>query len=428
VNELLSRIGLVLLFILVAGVFVAFEIALVSLRDSQVQQLSHRGRRGKLLSDLVANPTRFLAAAQVGVTVTGFLSAALGAESLAPYLEPHLVSWGLSDAAAHTIAFLAVTFAVAYVSLVLGELVPKRLAIQRAESIAMVAALPVEVLARITRPIIALLTVSTNIVVRLFGVDPKAQRESMSGEELRDIVAAHEELSDEERELIDEVFEASDRELREVMVPRTDVVFLDGDMPIFKAAKFVSEQPHSRYPVTGDSSDDVIGFIHLRDVLAPGMAERSLRVSELVRDIARFPGTKYVIPTLSEMRRQQVHMAVVEDEYGGTAGIVTMEDLVEEVVGDIRDEYDVEEVEDARTIDGLTNLEDFAEDFGIHLPEGPYETVAGFIVASTGELPEVGQTVEVDGHVLRVESIEGRRVARVGIEHRISTDSDALPE
>ncbi len=350
-NELLPRIGLVLLFILIAGVFVAFEIALVSLRDSQVQQLSHRGRRGRLLADLVANPTRFLAAAQVGVTVTGF-----------------------------------------------------------------------------TRPVIALLTASTNVVVRLFGVDPKAQREAMSGEELRDIVAAHEELSDEERELIDEVFEASDRELREVMVPRTDVVFLDGDMPVFKAAKFVSEQPHSRYPVTGDSSDDVIGFIHLRDVLAPGMAERSLRVSELAREIARFPGTKYVIPTLSEMRRQQVHMAVVEDEYGGTAGIVTMEDLVEEVVGDIRDEYDVEEVTDARTVDGLTNLEDFAEDFGVQLPEGPYETVAGFIVAATGALPEVGQTVEVDGHVLRVESIDGRRVARVGIEHRISTDSEALPE
>ena len=427
-SEVIARIGLVLLFIAIAGVFVAFEIALVSLRESQVQQLSHRGKRGALLSKLVANPTRFLAAAQVGITVTGFLSAALGAESLAPYLQPTFMEWGLSDGAAHTIAFLIVTMSVAYVSLVLGELVPKRLAIQRAESIAMIAAWPVEMLARVTRPVIALLTVSTNIVVRIFGGDPSLHREAMTGEELRDIVASHEQLSDEERELIDEVFEAGNRELREVMVPRTDVVFIDGDTPIFKAAKFVSEQPHSRYPVTGESSDDVIGFVHIRDVLAPGMVERSLHVAELARDIARFPGTKYVIPTLSEMRRLQVHMAVVEDEYGGTAGIVTMEDLVEEVVGDIRDEYDEAEVVDARTVDGMTNLEDFGEEYGITLPEGPYETLAGYIVAALGQLPEVGLSVEVDGHRLYIDAVEGRRVARVRIEVGISTPPDALPE
>ncbi len=331
----------------------------------------------------------------------------------------------MSEGAAHTTAFLLVTLSVAYVSLVLGELVPKRLAIQRAESIAMLAAWPVEVLARITRPVIALLTVSTNVVVRLFGGDPSLHREAMTGEELRDIVATHEDLTEEERELIDEVFEAGNRELREVMVPRTEVVFIDGEMPIFKAAKFVADQPHSRYPVTGDSSDDVIGFVHVRDVLAPGMAERSLRVAELVRDIARFPGTKYVIPTLSEMRRLQVHMAVVEDEYGGTAGIVTMEDLVEEVVGDIRDEYDADEVIDARSVDGMTNLEDFAEDYGIRLPEGPYETVAGFMVASLGKLPEVGMSVAVDGHVLSIDSVDGRRVARVTIE---AMPIEAVPE
>lgn len=427
-SDIASRIGLVLLFILIAAVFVAFEIALVSLRESQVQQLSHRGRRGELLARLVANPTRFLAAAQVGITVTGFLSAALGAESLAPFVEPVLIGWGLPGGAAHTVAFLFVTFSVAYVSLVLGELVPKRMAIQRAESIAMIAAWPVEMLARITRPVIALLTVSTNLVVRVLGGDPTMHREAMSGEELRDIVATHEDLTDEERELIDEVFEAGNRELREVMVPRTDVVFIDGETPIFKAAKFVSEQPHSRYPVTGDSSDDVIGFVHVRDVLAPGMVERSLRVSELVRDIARFPGTKYVIPTLSEMRRLQVHMAVVEDEYGGTAGIVTMEDLVEEVVGDIRDEYDEAEVVDARSVDGMTNLEDFAEDYGIRLPEGPYETVAGYIVAALGQLPEVGRSVAVDGHQLIIESVDGRRVARIRIEHAIPSSHEALPE
>ena len=426
-GEIGSKIALVLLFIVIASVFVAFEIALVSLRDSQVQQLASRGRRGAVLAKLLEQPTRFLAAAQVGITVTSFVSAALGASEIAPIIEPKLVEMGLTDSAG-TVAFIGVTLVVAYVSLVIGELVPKRLAIQRAESIALIAAYPVEFLARVSRPIIALLTVSTNVIVRLFGVDPHAQREAISGEELRDIVAAHEELTEEERELIDEVFEAGNRELREVMVPRMDVVFLDGDMPAFKAVKFVTDQPHSRYPVIGDSMDDVIGFVHVRDLLAPDMAERSVRISELAREIARFPGTKYVIPALSEMRRHSMHMAIVEDEYGGTAGIVTMEDLVEEVVGDIRDEYDAAEPVDFRSVDGLTNLEDFATDYGVKLPEGPYETVAGFLVATIGQLPEVGMSVDVDGHRLFIDGVDARRVSRVRIEPLISGSPEALPE
>lgn len=422
-----SKIALVLLFIVIAAVFVAFEIALVSLRDSQVQQLATRGRRGAMLAKLLEQPTRFLAAAQVGITVTGFMSAALGASEIAPILEPKLAELGLSDSAG-TVAFVGVTLVVAYVSLVIGELVPKRLAIQRAEDIALIAAYPVEILARVSRPVIALLTVSTNLIVRLFGVDPHAQREAISGEELRDIVAAHEELTEEERELIDEVFEAGNRELREVMVPRTDVVFLDGDMPVFKAVKFVADQPHSRYPVIGESMDDVIGFVHVRDLLDPDMAERSVRISELARDIARFPGTKYVIPALSEMRRLSMHMAVVGDEYGGTAGIVTMEDLVEEVVGDIRDEYDAVDPVDFRSVDGLTNLEDFAVDYGVKLPEGPYETVAGYLVATLGRLPEVGMHVDVDGHRLFIDAVDGRRVSRVRIEPLAPETAEVLPE
>lgn len=427
-SDIGSQLLLVLLFILLGSIFVASEIALVSLRDSQVQQLSMRGRRGAMLAKVLENPTRFLAAVQVGITLTGFLSAALGASEIAPLIAPELVDLGLAEGTADTAAFLGVTFVVAYFSLVLGELVPKRLAIQQAESVALFAAYPIEFLARITRPAIALLSISTNLIVRLFGVDPKAQREAMSGEELRDIVATHEQLSAEERELIDEVFEAGNRELREVLVPRTEVVFIDGDMPAFKAVKFVVDQPHSRYPVIGDSMDDVIGFVHVRDLLDPDMAERSVRVSELARPVARFPGTKYVIPALSEMRRLSAHLAIVEDEYGGTAGIVTMEDLVEEVVGDIRDEYDEAEPIDVRSVDGLTNLEDFAVDYGVRLPEGPYETVGGFLVATLGQLPEVGMSVDVDDHRLFIDAVEGRRVARVRIEPLSPAASAVLPE
>jgi putative hemolysin len=412
-------LALVLLFIVISALFVTAEIALVSLRESQIQQMANRGRRGRVVANLMKDPNRFLAAAQVGITFTSFIGAGLGASEIAPLVAPMLVDRGLQPSTASTVAFLVTTLVVAYFSLVLGELTPKRLAIQKPEGLALTFAYPVEFIARVATPFIWLLSKSTNAVLRLFGVDPKGSRESMTGDELRDIVAAHEELTEEERTLIDEVFEAQDRELREVMQPRTEVDFLDGELPVRQAVKMINEMPHSRYPVIGESPDDVLGFVHIRDILNPEIAERSIRLSSLVREIPRFPGTKHVIPTLSEMRRAKVHFALVEDEYGGTAGIVTLEDLVEELVGDIRDEYDEESISaqgNELIVDGVTNLEDIAELTNVELPEGPYETIAGFIISEVGELPEIDQTVIVGGHRLTVLEVENRRATKVKIE------------
>jgi putative hemolysin len=181
------------------------------------------------------------------------------------------------------------------------------------------------------------------------------------------------------------------------------------------------DQPHSRYPVIRDSADDVIGFVHIRDILDPDLAERSIRVGDLARDIVSFPGTKVVLSTLTEMRRIRQHLAIVQDEYGGTAGIITMEDLVEELVGDIEDEYDVERPEDeqsafgVRTVDGLLNLEDFADESGVELPEGPYETVAGFLISRLGRVPLLGDTVIEGDHSFDVVELDGRRVSRVRV-------------
>ena len=425
-GDLWFRLGFILFFILLSALFVAAEIALVSLRDSQIQHLSSRGRRGRTLAALMAEPTRFLAAVQVGITLTSFVSAGLGAAEVAPLLAPQLVEWGLTQASAETVAFIAITVVIAYVSLVLGELVPKRIAIQRAESLALAFALPVEFIARAAKPFIWLLTVSTNLLLRAVGSDPDVGKEQISGEELRDIVAAHEDLTAEERELIDEVFEAQDRELREVMQPRTEVEFLDGDLAVRQAAKLIAELPHSRYPVIGNSPDDVLGFVHIRDIFAPDMSERSIRLSALARELPRYPGTKGVIPTLSEMRRTNAHMALVVDEYGGTAGIVTLEDLVEELIGDIRDEYDAAETHESseQVVDGTTNLEDIEADLGLELPDGPYETIAGFMMAAIGELPAVGQSVELDGFRLTVLSVEGRRATRIQVE-RLAASEEA---
>jgi putative hemolysin len=421
VNQIWINLLVVLFFVLLGGFFAAAELALVSLRESQIQRLAEGSRRGRRLASLTKDPNRFLAAVQVGVTLAGFVSAGFGASRIAPELAAPLVNLGMAEGLAQALAFIVVTVFIAYLSLVLGELVPKRIALQRVEKVAMFVATPIDFIAKLFRPFIIALSVSTNAIVRLLGIDPHAAKESISGEELRDLVATHEELSQEERNLIDDVFAAGDRELREVMLPRTEVDFLDMAIPVRQAARMIVDQPHSRYPVIRDSADDVVGFVHIRDILDPDLAEREIRVGELARPVTAFPSSKGILDTLTEMRRSRQHLALVQDEYGGTAGIVTMEDLVEEVIGDIKDEYDVDVVPGQPrvlgevSVDGLLNLDDFEEETGIELPEGPYETVAGFLVASLTRLPVVGDTVRQGEYEFRVLELDGRRISRVSV-------------
>ena len=425
-TETLANVGLVLLFVLIGGVFAAAEIALVSLRESQISQIAQRGRRGERVARLAHNPNRFLAAVQIGVTAAGFFSAAFGATTLADDVTPTLVGWGMSAEVAEPLALIVITLAIVYVSLVLGELVPKRLALQRAEGVATVVAPPLDRFASLMRPMIWLLSKSTDVVVRLLGGDPGAGRAAITEEELRDLLSGHEALSEEERRIVEEVFAAGERQLREVMRPRTEVDFLDAAMPVHEAIAIASELPHSRYPVVRGSSDDVVGFVHVRDLFAPDVAHGEVRVGEFARDIVALPGTKRILPALSEMRRAGGHIAVVVDEYGGTAGIVTLEDLVEELIGDIRDEYDAADEFPARAlggameVDGLLNIQDFAEQTGVDLPDGPYETVAGYVMAALGRLPGEGDSVVVDGHQLEVLSLDGRRAARLRLTPDVS--------
>ena len=412
---------LILVFVIFGGFFAAAEIALVSLRDGQIKSLATRGRRGETVARVAANPNRFLSAVQIGVTLMGFLSAAFGGATLASELSPVLQDLGPSEPVADVLALVLITIAISYVSIVLGELAAKRLALQRAEGTALLLAPSVDRVASAARPVIWLLSVSTDAVVRLLGGDPTAQREQMSDEELRELVSSHETLTAEERRIVEDVFQAGDRQIREVMIPRTEVDFIDASMPVFKATAFVSERPHSRYPVIRGSADDVIGFLHVRDLYAPSVNGRTVRVGQLARNLLMLPSTREVLPTLADMRREGVHLAIVVDEYGGTAGIVTLEDLVEELVGDIRDEYDTDEsvtqrlVDGEVVLDGLLNLDDFEEETGLRLPDGPYETVAGFITACLGRLPRVGDECRVDGHLLSVVEMDSRRIDRVRV-------------
>ncbi|MGI8697051.1 MAG: hemolysin family protein [Mycobacteriales bacterium] len=418
----LLSVGLVLLLVMVGGVFAGAEMALVSLRDTQLGALARSGPRGQRVAALASNPNRFLAAVQIGVTLCGFMSAAFGEATLAGRLRPVLEGWGVSGGLADVLAIIIITLIVSYFALVLGELAPKRLALQRAERIALVVARPVDRVARLARPAIWLLSRSTNLVVRLLGGDPRTRREAMTEEELRNMVAAHESLSDNERELIDDVFAAANRTVSEVMIPRTEVDFLDGSMTVSRAARIASESPHSRFPVVGQGQDDVIGFAHIRDLMGRSHpAGRATTVADLTREIKALPGTKKVLGALSEMRNEGHHLAVVVDEYGGTDGIVTLEDLIEEVIGDIHDEYDADTADPQllasgeTEVDGLLNLDDFAEATGLTLPPGPYETAAGFVMNALGRLPDIGDAVAVGEREVSVGELDGRRIARVRV-------------
>ncbi|MGD9528384.1 MAG: hemolysin family protein [Pseudonocardia sp.] len=427
-DGVLLNLGLVLLFVLIGGFFSASELAVVSLREAQAERLATTGRRGERVAALRRDSTTFLAAVQIGVTVAGFFSAAYGGSTLTEPLAGVLTGWGVPVGIAATVAFITVTAFVSYLSLVLGELVPKRLALQKAEAVALAVAPVLDRVARLSRPLIWLLSQSTNLVVRALGLDPKGRGDEVSEEELRDLVAGHGDLDAEERRVLGDVFGAADRQLAAVLIPRTEVEFLDADMLLAEAARHTVSRPHSRYPVTGETVDDVVGVVHVRDLLTAaleraGMVEGNGTHPETVGDVARpasmLPGSLPVLSALSQMRAERVHLAVVVDEYGGTAGIVTMEDVLEEIVGEIEDEYDPDESRrDATELDGLLNRDDVEERTGLRLPDGPFETLAGFVQAALGRVPAVGDAIDALDNRFTVTEMDGRRVARIRVAPR----------
>jgi putative hemolysin len=420
VNGVGWDILLVLAVVLIGGFFAAAEMALVSLREGQLRALSRRGRRGQRVARLASDPNRFLSAVQIGVTLATLMSGAFGAALLAGKLKDRLVH-SIPAGLASAVSLIIVTLVISFFTLVFGELAPKRIALQRAERISLVVAPLLDRIATLARPVVWLLSRSTNLVVRLLGGDPAMARGMMTDEELRDLVTGNQALSADERNIVSEVFDAGKRQIREVLVPRTEVEFLPAAMTLRDAAATAAGAPYSRFPVYQESNDDVIGFVHARDLLDVGAGLQERRVGEICRPVKQLPNSKTVLSALSEMRRDRAHLAIVVDEYGGTAGIVTLEDLVEELIGDIQDEYDTDEGRPRQLIggelevDGLLNLDEFAEQTGIELPEGPYETVAGYLLAALGHLPGDGESAQVAGRKLTVTEMDGRRISRVRV-------------
>ena len=420
VGSLALDLFVVFFFIALGAIFVAAEIALISLREGQAKAMAERGRRGRKVAELAGHPNRFLAAVQVGVTLSGFLSAAFGADQLGDYLIPVLEGAGLSEGVSSGLSLVILTLVIAYFSLVLGELVPKRLALHKTESIALAVATPVAIISKVFKPLIWLLAHSSDLILRGLGIDPKASREEISEEELVDLVTGHKALSEEERDIVEEVFNASERLVHEIMVPRTEVDFLDASLTFAQATEIATQKAHSRFPVVRGNSDEVIGFIHVRDLL--DTKRKNTTLLDLIRPIMYLPGTKGVLPALSEMRAQRQQIAIVLDEYGGTDGIVTLEDLVETLIGDIHDEYDAHETEvtspntNEFQIEGLISLEDLHEKTGVEIPEGPYETLSGYVMHELGRIPVVNDEISIPGARIKVLSMEGKRVGTLQLK------------
>jgi len=410
-------IVVMVILITIGALFSGTEFAVASLRESQIDGMIEQGGRAAKAAKIARDPNRFLAAVQIGITLCDFLSAAFGASVIAPALAPYLVRIGVPDYFANALAFILLTLLIVYVSLVFGELVPKRIAQQKATAFATLMAPAIGTLATILRPVIWLLSKSTNGVVRLMGGDPGARTEDIDDEELRSIIEGQGSMHDDERRILADVLDAGNRTLAEAMTPRGNVAFLPASMTLSDAAKLVREKPYSRYPVIGRNFDDILGFVHVRDVLQPpvGADPEMLRVHAVKRAIPLVPSTARALATMSLLRSSGTHLAVVVDEYGGTDGIVTLEDLVEEFVGDIRDEYDMPaQIYATGTFDAGLTLEEFARHTEIEIPEGPYETIAGYVLAALGRLAETGDVIDLpDGAKLTVAEVEGRKINTV---------------
>jgi putative hemolysin len=424
------------------GFFVAAEIALVSIRRSRVEQLVEEKRPGaRRVQRLLADPGRFLAVSQLGLTVIGFLASAFAAVSLSQGFARVLEGAGMAASTADGLALLIVTILLALFTIVFAELVPKTLALAHPERFALTLAAPLDVLGRVLAPLVALLTGITRGVMRLLGVDVSTEAQ-ITAEELRLIVERGGEqgvLEAEEEQMINAVIELGGRRVHEVMVPRIAIVGLRASATFDEAIDTIIAEGHSRVPVYETSVDEVVGILYAKDLLpflkSDAAARSSLRT--MLRTPVFVPESMSIDDLLHEFQRRKVHIAIVLDEYGGTAGLVTIEDLLEEIVGEIQDEYDEEEplVEmldtDRVRVDGRASIDDLLDLWDLKLTledEDEYDTVGGFVYHRIGGVPVPGDEILLDGLRLTVETTDGRRVGKVMVVRERSVDDESDPD
>lgn len=415
-QEVIPQLALVAGLVLLNGALAGSEIALISLRDSQVRAMHRRGGAGEIVARLTSDPNRFLATIQIGITLAGFLASATAAVTLA---EPLIPLFGFAGDAADTVAIVTVTLILSFLTLVLGELAPKRLALQRAEAWSLVVARPLRWLEIASRPAVWLLSLATDLVVRILGGEPGVSRDAVDLEEVKDIVMSNRSLSEPHQEVLVGAVEVAERSLREVLVPRPDVVSLPAHLPVETGVETMLETGHSRAPVIeGDDLDHAIGVAHLRDLVA---AAPGTTIGRVAGPAEAMPESVPVLRALRRLQEARQQMALVIDEFGGVAGIITIEDLLEEVVGEIYDETDrdirsVQRDAEGVVVTGRFPVHDLV-DLGIHVPTGDYTTVSGFVQDRLGAIPErEGESFEFGGWRVTVLGMRGRAIDRARFE------------
>ncbi len=432
VGSLLFKIGMLFVLILINAFFAMSEIAIISLNDNVIEKLAEEGdKKAKQIRRLTENPSNFLSTIQIGVTLAGFLTSASASTTFAELLTDMIIAAvpSLPEGVVNGVSVVVITVIMSYFSLVLGELAPKRMGMQKPEKIAYKVVPVLLVVKKVCKPFVKILSFSTNAIVRLFGFDPNADEESVTEEEIRMMVDVGEEkgvIENLQKEMINNIFEFDDIDVRDIMTHRTDMIAVEDVDTLEDVVSLSIENGYSRIPVYHEDQDNIIGIIYIKDLLrfvSEGLPE-NVSPADIMRQAYYVPSTKNCGDLFEEMTEKRIQLAVVVDEYGGTAGIVTMEDLVEAIMGNIRDEYDdeeeeiVEESENLFTVDGTAFTEEVNELVGGIIPEGDYDTLGGFIISRLGFLPQDGDMNEVifDNVKFTILNVEERRIGKVRVE------------
>lgn len=424
-------IFLIFFFIFINGFFAASEIAVVTMRRSRVKKLIEEGvKNAESLNKLREHPDKFLATIQIGVTTAGALASAIGGAAAVETISPILKSVPVSfiSASSDAIAIAIVVLIITYFALVFGELIPKSLALASPEKVSLTVAPAIEKFSKMAVVFVYILTLSTNILLKPFGKKTFTRREYISEEELKLLLEEGRRqgiFEPEEKELIHGVFEFTDTSVKEVMVPTLKMVTIQVNMPFEEIIEIISEEKFSRYPVVGKDVNDIRGIVYAKEFLnmLTKTGKETIEIRKAMKPPFFIPETMKISILLREMQKKRVHMAVVIDEYGAVTGLVTLEDLIEEIVGEIRDEYDTEtpvlQLPDGTLIiDASISIRDLREDFDINIPESPeYETLGGFIAASLQRIPKGGDVIEIEKMRLRVIEMVGQRISKVKMEH-----------
>lgn len=422
------QLVVLIILILINAFFAASEIAFISLNDAKIEMMAKDGNKKAIaMAKMLKKPSRFLATIQIGITFGGFLSSALASDTFANKLAPvlHQLGPALSIQTWNGIAMILITIILSYFTLIFGELVPKRIAMRKYETIAFASIGVIRFISFLTGPFVSFLEFSTNLVSKLFGVTG-GEEETVTEEEIRMMVSVGEEkgtIEFNEKEMINNVFEFNDRTVSEIMTPRNEIFALDSNLAMSEAISEIAEDyKYSRIPVYKENMDQIIGILYVKDMLLE-QKNKNTKIKNLVKDAYFVPETKNVNELFSEMRKNKKQIAIIIDEYGGTAGLVTMEDILEEIVGDIYDEFDEFENEyekiDENTfiLDGTVPIYECKKILGIEIPEGDYETISGYLIEVLGRIPEEKEKpiIEIDDVVYKIEKIENKRVDKVKV-------------